>query len=441
MIVVFLGVAAFAVDVAYWHLVKGREQRAADASALAGAVTFPGNRLASDAAAKDVAQTNGYGVTAVTQVGSTDTCPLSSGDVAVCTGPGEEAFQYKVWITKRVQNIFGGIFGLGETTIRATATAEYLKPLSMGSPTNQFGNDPDNTPWPINANNPPQTYPNMWANIEGGGTAKQQGDAYQANWCDNNATDGCSGVGDGKNLNYTSNGYYYTVDFTGPGAVDLQAFDPAYVNVGQFCNDSSADLAGAAALGSIPGYPEPSSDIATRFRPVGNASDPTDPGFQYCTGDNWFPNSSSNGNPGPSPNTTFTVLKAQVPGDPSTAAVVCGPRTFPGYRGSVKTALQNNNPAGFATYFRQWVSLCTVNGNTGDEYFIQVQTDNGSGSNHFSLRGVTSGNNAGPVTIAGNTYMGVYANVGSNQLTKFYLARVPNGCGRPHPRAELLRHR
>ena len=54
-----------------------------------------------------------------------------------------------------------------------------------------------------------------------------------------------------------------------------------------------------------------------------------------------------------------------------------------------------------------------------------MQTDNGGGSNHFALRGVTSGNSAAPVTIAGNTYMGIYANVGSNQLTKFYLARVP----------------
>ena len=44
MIVLFLGVAAFAIDVAYWHLVQGREQRAADAAALAGAVSYPGNQ-------------------------------------------------------------------------------------------------------------------------------------------------------------------------------------------------------------------------------------------------------------------------------------------------------------------------------------------------------------------------------------------------------------
>ena len=55
-----------------------------------------------------------------------------------------------------------------------------------------------------------------------------------------------------------------------------------------------------------------------------------------------------------------------------------------------------------------------------------MQTNNGGGSNHFALRGVNGGNNPAPVTIAGNTYMGMYANVGSNQLTKFYLVRVPS---------------
>jgi len=54
-----------------------------------------------------------------------------------------------------------------------------------------------------------------------------------------------------------------------------------------------------------------------------------------------------------------------------------------------------------------------------------VSTNNGAGSNHFALRGVTSGNNSAPVTIAGNTYMGIYANVGSNQSTKFYVVRIP----------------
>ena len=74
--------------------------------------------------------------------------------------------------------------------------------------------------------------------------------------------------------------------------------------------------------------------------------------------------------------------------------------------------------------FRQWATLCNVTGQAGDEYFIQVSTDAASqGHNRFSLR--ASGGGAGQVSVAGNTYMGIYANVGGNQLTQFYLARVP----------------
>ena len=74
--------------------------------------------------------------------------------------------------------------------------------------------------------------------------------------------------------------------------------------------------------------------------------------------------------------------------------------------------------------FRQWVDLCSVTGQAGDEYFIQVSTDAASqGHNHFALR--ANGGAADQVSVAGNTYMGIYANVGGNQLTQFYLARVP----------------
>ena len=63
----------------------------------------------------------------------------------------------------------------------------------------------------------------------------------------------------------------------------------------------------------------------------------------------------------------------------------------------------------------------------GDEYFIQVQTDNGGGQQPLrAARRDTAATTPAPVTIAGNTYMGMYANVGSNQLTKFYLVRVPS---------------
>jgi hypothetical protein len=159
---------------------------------------------------------------------------------------------------------------------------------------------------------------------------------------------------------------------------------------------------------------------------VGTTSDPTDPGFRYCSGDNGFPTSSTNPVNGPAPSTTYTVWKATVPGHPESATQVCAPFAFPGYNGNVATALQPGGPANFAQYFRQWYTLCTVTGAKGDEFFIQVQTNsNTAGSNHFALR-AENGNSAAPATVAGNTYMGMYANVGKLTLTKFYLVRVPS---------------
>ena len=143
VLVVLLGVTALALDVGYWQLTHSREQRAADAAALAGAVTFPGDPARSNAAALKIANNNGYTVPGVTPVNAGATCPIAGVTTNVCVGEGAEPYQYKVTVAQKVHNLFGGIFGFGSTTVQATGTAEYLRPLSMGSPSNQFGNDPD----------------------------------------------------------------------------------------------------------------------------------------------------------------------------------------------------------------------------------------------------------------------------------------------------------
>jgi hypothetical protein len=428
MLVVFLGVAAFSVDIAYWHLERGRQQRAADAAALAGAINWPGDSSGANTSALDVAQRNGYAVGSITSIANTATCQLPSGTVAICSGSGKQPYQYKVTIAKKVKNLFGGIFGIDDTIVRASATAEYLKPLSMGSPSNQFGNDPDASfTWPVSASSPPQTYPNFWANIAGGNSTKTNGDAYAADNC-NTSTDGCTGSGFGNNLNYIANGYYYAVDFTGSGTVNLQAFDPAFTNVGDLCTDGSTNLAAAAALTNVPGYPQGATntaDISKRYARVTNSANQQDPGFRYCTGDQLF-------GTGPAPTTTFTVLKATVPGQPATATQVCQ-KTYAGYTGDVSGLLGSGGtvPGGtdrLSTYFRQWNTICQVSGAAGEQYFIQISTDHGSaGHNRFALRATTSGGTAASqVAVAGNTYMGIYANVGGGQTSQFYLARVPS---------------
>ena len=334
------------------------------------------------------------------------------GTTTVCGGAGDKSYQYKVTVAQKVNNYFGGIFGIGTTTVRATAQAEYIGPLKMGSPSNQFGNDPDATPATL------QTYPNFWGNIAGGSSVKQKGDAYAAGYCDV-PTDGCSGIGPNKNLDFNPLGYVYAVDFKSTQTVNLQAFDPDFVNVGDTC--TTGNLAGAAALANVVGYPQGAPNKGDRAVRYGSGS-------RYCTGDNLF---TDHGQNGPPPNTTYTVLKAAVPGDPSSATAVpgCPPITYTGYTGDIAAALTANlkvgsNGTSLAQVFRQWATLCNVTGQAGDEYFIQVSTDAASqGHNRFSLR--ASGGTAGQVAVAGNAYMGIYANVGGNQLTQFYLARVP----------------
>ncbi len=426
VLVVLLGVTALALDVGYWQLTHSREQRAADAAALAGAVTFPGDPARSNAAALNIANNNGYAVPGVTPVNAGATCPIAGVTTNVCVGEGAEPYQYKVTVAQKVHNLFGGIFGFGSTTVEATGTAEYLRPLSMGSPSNQFGNDPDAPPSAA-------TFPNFWANIAGGNSVKENGDAYAADYC-NSPTDGCSGSGSGANLDYKSGGYFYSVNFSANETVALQAFDPAFVQVGDTCTDGN--LVGASALTNVPGYPEGSAntaDIQRRYavgKPGGAA---TDPGNLYCTGDNIFQTPGTPA-PGPAPATTYTVLKATISGDPGTAQPVCSV-TYPGFNGNLAQALgaQPNGttvagaPGPLASYFRQWATLCTVTAQAGDEYFIEVSTDRQSaGHNRFALRAEQGSQPAPNVEIAGNAYMGLYANVGGGQLTQFYLARVPS---------------
>ena len=238
-------------------------------------------------------------------------------------------------------------------------------------------------------------------------------------------TDGCSGIGNGKNNNYTSDGYYYAVDFTAAGSANLQVFDPALVNVGQFCDTRQRSPRPPRCRRSPATRRATTTPPTSRSASARSATRTTRPTRVGSTAPATTRSRTARARRS-SPNTTYTVLKATVPGHPESATQACPPITYQGFNGNIATALATNNPNNFAKYFRQWATLCTVNGNKGDEYFIQVQTDNGGGSNHFALRGVNGGNNAAPVTIAGNTYMGMWANVGSNQLTKFYLVRVPS---------------
>ena len=102
------------------------------------------------------------------------------------------------------------------------------------------------------------------------------------------------------------------------------------------------------------------------------------------------------------------------------------------------TTYPGTNPARtFASFFRQWVTLCSVANPVQGTYFLQVQTGkkidgtaapNGGGSNRFSIRVGVGSNYASTngLHLYGNQKMGAYANAaGAN--TQFYLTKVLPG--------------
>lgn len=149
--------AGLAIEYNRWGNIATRVQKAADAAALAGAVFMPenvGNKAFTTA--KTIASQNGF----------TD----GSNGIVITTAAGRLPNQLKVTITVPTKNPFGGIIGYGSTTIARFAVAEYQLPQNLGSPQNNFGNDPES------ASAPPQ----FWGNVFGPSSSKGKGDAVQS---------------------------------------------------------------------------------------------------------------------------------------------------------------------------------------------------------------------------------------------------------------------
>ena len=161
-LVVLLAMAGFAVDFWHWSREEARLQSAADAAALAGAVFMPNNTgQVAYTTAQSIAGRNGY----------------TNGQNGVTVTPtvGQLPTQLQVTISEKVQNYFGSLVGAGTTTITKHAVAEYEPSVSMGSPINQFGNDPE-----LGVTLGTPRYPELWANVFGPASYKDKGDAYQS---------------------------------------------------------------------------------------------------------------------------------------------------------------------------------------------------------------------------------------------------------------------
>lgn len=205
-VTVLMGMAAFGTDLAWFYLNASRIQRAADAGSLAGVVWMPTDLPTASSTALATTQRNGY---------------EDGTDFAVVTPAAVvgEINQLQVTVSDTVDTFFIRLFGFQDMTITRTAVAEYVPPLKLGSPDNQFGNSCD----PEQAGCTGQA--NFWANIHGKWTSTIMGDAYSSYCANANDIPSCA-----QNPLARDTGYLYGVEANGQPSFTVQFNDVQFHN-------------------------------------------------------------------------------------------------------------------------------------------------------------------------------------------------------------------
>jgi hypothetical protein len=403
---VLFGMAAFTVDMGRWYITGQKLQRAADAAALAGVPSLPADQATAFSTARTFATVNGY--------------TNNVAQAIVTPAMGSRPTRLRVTITKTVSNTFGKLLGVPFTTVTRTAVADYAGPVPMGSPCNEMGNDPNSdasTKKSANCGSQGQ----FWGATGSPSAPKVNGDAYQMGTC-TAANDACSVPP--TNDDYDPNGHFYSVTLTrAVSNLKLEAFDPAFVDVGTNCQYAAAKLTAASA---IPAANTFVTDPSTRY--VGSTG-------PFCTGDNSYDRTNA-----VQMSTKFTIRKTVAKTndwDPLSYAVMggqCAASTYTGFSGDLSTALDKTkgNNTYLGQVFRNWDQLCSVGSAPAGTYLIQVQTnglgaDAANGQNNYSLRAFSSTDTTAKdaISIAAYNNMTIYANLPA-AATNFHLARVPS---------------
>lgn len=415
-----MGLAAFAVDVGHWYLVGQQEQRAADAAAMSGVSYLPADSVGAFASAQTYSKINGFEhLPAATTNPTTVTTTLDGG----------RPTRLRVKVDRTVKNFFGSLLGVANTTVSRSAVADFAGPVPMGSPCNRFGNNPD--PGTTEASACSGVLGGFWANVNSTKSDKVNGDAYQGNDCAS-TVDGCSGSSSGPNIDFATDGYYYTVSVKAAmSSLTIELYDPVHVNQGLTCQ-SSENIWGDR---DEPDQSDSNADEARNDVITDESTRYVRSSTTYCTGDSLF-NSSA-----PVMNTEFTVRSPGTSAwDVSTFPVVSGcQKVYGGYKGLIFDALDQYTSGGgtesqyrpdIADGFRRWTTLCTITPPVEGDYLVQVKTNGitptADGTNHFAIRATGSAvGDKENLSVAGREKIGIYANK-PGVTTEFHLARVPS---------------
>lgn len=297
MLVIFLLMAAFAVDLGFWYYRKHDIQRAADAAASAAVVVRASDRgtALADALviARDIAAANGYANGGTVSV---------TGSTFDSSGHPLPSNQYRVIVYKDSPNFFLSIIGMSKQRIVAESTAQFTAPVQLGSPSNVYGREFDPAgSWNTSALPPPQ----LWVSIAGRATQTTTGDQYSASLCNysatgptaENAPDNCPNAPNPSNLDYVaggSDGYDIIVKTEGTAPsdhLDIQLYDPAFAEQGMGClfgpSYELGRYAGTQAADK-PWYAVPASVTTSTSPPLNCAGDtaitPCHGGWEDCGG-------------------------------------------------------------------------------------------------------------------------------------------------------------
>jgi hypothetical protein len=366
-----LAFTAFAVDLGAWYAQGTKLQRTADSAALAGVVWLP-NTASAESAAQAVLRANGY-------TGSFSATYPSTRRMTV--GIDEDAPQY-----------FSQLFMKGQNLSR-DATAEFNKPVPLGSPANIMGNSPgtDRSGDPT-CSGSGATCSGVWAAINGPYTAHEQGDPYTTK-CTATLSDDVSQRGKNKcDVSSNENG----------------AQNPTYKPQGYtFAVDVPASLVGQTVTVAI----------------YDAINDEGNPNF---TGDSI---ESVASNTGSTFNTQFELFKS----DGSDLTVSTSPSLSMSGQCSSGTQgkLLAKSGTSVSTYKNKWVSLCTFIPSIAGVYPLVVKssnipsvTDSGAGTNQFSIRATVASGTA--PTVYAIDDMSLYTPTANSpgNVSKFYLANI-----------------
>ena len=364
MLVVLLGVAAFAVDLGWLYLNGTRLQRAADSSALAGVVYLPGDTTGAADQAVNGANANGW------DIGTVNGNPVGGG------GPDELTWQsladnkLEVTLQASVPSFFVKVLGIDSFSLTRTATAEYVKPVPLGSPANCFGiggsvSSSGLSGGASTALSVCSGYTqNFWAGINGRRTAKEHGDPFGVA-CITASSSSCNGT----NSDYRPN-YFFGVEVpAGKTYLDVYIYDLGFY-----------DRSGFAEAGD----------------------------------EQSLSNSASGGT-----HTTFSLF------DPDQSPVIPSDNNdvSPCSVGGPNPHTVNSGSSS-STYKNRWLRICRVSNPEEGIYVLKIANNgNIGGSNHYAILADTNNVASNFPRVYGINDMSIFTNAPSGSAT-IYLADV-----------------